>query len=182
MAAQSEPKKLPRLNWRERLPDWIPGSRPQLTGSETDNKPVSGETGSEIVRQPVMQQTGSTHVSEPVEPEPVCPKPVSDEDLRAWLEALSPTVHAQHLLAWLQAKGYGGQSLMSVSVRDNAYPKLCAEHDWEPLPWHGPQGVGKHLALLCGGRPIRPGPNGKPSRGYAIPAAVVDLATERRRA
>lgn len=96
---------------------------------------------------------------------------------------MSPKVHAQLLLAWLQAKGYGGQGLISVSVRDNAYPKLCAERGWKSLPWHGPEGVGKHLALLCGGRPIRSAPDGRPTRCYAIPAAVVDLtAAERKRA
>ena len=54
---------------------------------------------------------------------------------------------------------------------------------WDPLPWHGPQGVGKHLAELCGGGPIKSGPDGKPTRCYAIPAAVAELAAvERKRA
>jgi hypothetical protein len=108
-------------------------------------------------------------------------KPVSDvEALRAEMEAGSPVFHARYLLAHLQVQGYAGTSLTSLSVRDNAYPKLCTERGWEPLPWHGPQGVGKHLGLLCGGRPIRPGPDGKPTRGYAIPAAVVELAAAKR--
>jgi hypothetical protein len=94
---------------------------------------------------------------------------------------MSPEAHARHLLAWLQARGLGGIPLASVVVRDNDYPKLCAEQGWDPLPWHGPRGVGKYLADLCGGRPIRPGQDGKPTRCYAIPATVVELAAERRR-
>ena len=37
---------------------------------------------------------------------------------------------------------------------------------WDRLPWHGPEVVGKYLAELCGGRPIKPDPDagGKPTR------------------
>jgi hypothetical protein len=171
MALQSDPTKLPRLNWRKPW-EWRWRSRPQ-TGSETDNKPVESETGSGNVRQPVAHQTGSMPVQEPV----------SGENLKAWLESISPKVHAQHLLAWLQTNGCGGTLRRAASIRDNHYPKLCAERDWEPLPWHGCRGVGKHLAELCGGRLIRPDPDGRATRCYAIPAAVVELAAaERRRA
>jgi hypothetical protein len=178
MALQSAPKKLPRLNWRT----WLLG--PQQTGSEIANEPVMAQTGSATVHEPVANKTGSMPVAQPVQAETGSrTEPVLDTDLvRAWLEACSPKVHAQHLLAWLQAKGHGGKGLASVGIRDNAYPTLCAERDWDPLPWHGPTGVGKYLALLCGGRPIRKGPDGKPTRGYAIPAAVVDIAAERMRA
>jgi hypothetical protein len=128
---------------------------------------------------PVTVQTG-------FEPEPVSVEPVryeAREALRAYFDAFSPAVHAQRLLAWLQAKGYGGNLIPSKDVRDNAYPQFCAERDWTPQPWRGPEGVGKHLSGLCGGRPIRTPPGGKPTRCYAIPAAVVELAAaERRRA
>jgi hypothetical protein len=61
------------------------------------------------------------------------------------------------------------------SVRDAAYPQFCAEVGWEQLPWHGRDGVGKHLAQPGGARSIRPDEHGKPTRCYAIPAAVVEL-------
>ena len=174
MARDAATKKLPRLNWRDRLPSWLPGSHPK-TGSEIVNEPVVGLTGCESNKpdepEPVVSKTGSMHATEPV----------SLECLRAWLEACSPQIHAQRLLAWLQAEGHGGWNLSRVSVRDGAYPEMCAKRDWDPLPWHGPMAVGKYLAELCGGRPIRAGPDGKPTRCYAIPGAVVELA-ERQRA
>ena len=61
----------------------------------------------------------------------------------------------------------------------------ATSNGWDRLPWHGPEGVGKHLAELCGGRPIKPDPDagGKPTRCYKIPVPVVEFAAvERKRA
>jgi hypothetical protein len=112
MAAQSHPKKLPRLNWR--LLRWVPGWCPQ-TGSEYPDKPVCCETGSNS--EPVSCITGS-------EPKPVLTEPERVELLRLWLQAVTPAHHAQCLLEWLQARGHGGQFKASVSIRDNA-AALC---------------------------------------------------------
>lgn len=172
MAPQSDPEKLTRLNWRERWHGWCRRLRPE-TGSEPADKPVPAETG--LNSEPVLaQQTGLSETG-------FRTQSVYDQNLRLFLESITPSHHARHLLEWLQAQGCSGQFVVSVDIRDNAYPQFCAERGWEPLPWHGPEGVGKHFAELCGGRPIKPF-EGKPTRCYAIPAAVVELATERRQA
>jgi hypothetical protein len=86
--------------------------------------------------------------------------------------------HASELLRALQANGCGDRQ-PARWVRDDAYPAMCERMGWARLPWHGRNGVGRHLARLCGGRPIVPDEVGKPVRCYALPGAVVQLDARR---
>jgi hypothetical protein len=128
-----------------------------LVQTRSNPAPVLAETGFDAAEKPVC---GS--VDNPADP-----------------EAFTARGHARRLLAALQDSGYVGL-IASADVRDRAYSDLCARLGWQRRPWHSRDGVGKHLAQLCGGRPVRPDENGKPVRCYAVPAKVVRLDAARR--
>jgi hypothetical protein len=126
----------------------------------------------------VAQQTFNQMVHKPVAARIDAVQPVSEPAEPA--KSVQAREHAAALLRQMQAGGFAGWHVPSVRARDEFYGQVCQARGWQRLPWHGRNGVGRHLAVLCSGRPIVPDENGKPTRCYRVPAEVLPIAAARR--
>jgi hypothetical protein len=60
--------------------------------------------------------------------------------------------HATALLRCLRANACQPGDVIMAKTMQARYRDICDFCGWLPLPWSGPQGVGKYLRLLCGGK------------------------------
>jgi hypothetical protein len=60
--------------------------------------------------------------------------------------------HARHVMECLHASGFRTGDIIVARKMQAIYESMCDQLRWKPLPWSGPNGIGKHLRLLCGGQ------------------------------